>query len=76
MTTEQFVALLIAEREKLNRAIKALAAPVKRVGRRPSNATATAEVAPKKRHVGAAARRRMAQAQKKRWAAIKAAAKA
>jgi hypothetical protein len=81
MATDHIVALLIAERDKLNRAIEALGAPVKRLGRPPKSAVvdapaATAESAPKKRKVSAAARKKMAAAQKKRWAAIKAAAKA
>jgi hypothetical protein len=76
MPMDQIVALLIAEREKLNRAIEALQGPTKHRGRPPKSATpASAPVAeaPKKRHVSAAARRKMAAAQKKRWAAIKAA---
>ena len=81
MATEHIVALLIAERDKLNRAIDALGAPVKRRGRPPASAAvvapvATVESAPKKRKVSAAARKKMAAAQKKRWAAIKAAAEA
>jgi hypothetical protein len=81
MPTDHIVALLIAERDKLNRAIEALQGTVKRRGRPPksdSSATPTPVAdgtgAPvKKRHVSAAARRKMAAAQKKRWAAIKAA---
>jgi hypothetical protein len=76
MPTDHIVALLIAERDKLNRAIEALQGPTKHRGRPPKNAVpASAPVAeaPKKRHVSAAARRKMAAAQKKRWAAIKAA---
>jgi hypothetical protein len=83
MPADHIVALLIAERDKLNRAIEALQGSVKRRGRPPKSARVVAapttdvpgEVAApvKKRHVSAAARRKMAAAQKKRWAAIKAA---
>jgi hypothetical protein len=86
MTTDHIVALLIAERDKINRAIEALQGSVKRRGRSPKSASLSAvapatasilsdanEAAPrKKRHVSAAARKKMAAAQKKRWAAIKA----
>ena len=75
MPTNHILALLIAERDKLSAAIEALggvskgSAPKKR-------ATIETNVAPptahKKRHVSAAARKRMADGQKKRWAAIKA----
>ncbi len=37
MTTEHIVALLIAERDQLSRAIEALQGPVKRRGRPPKN---------------------------------------
>jgi hypothetical protein len=79
MPTDHIVFLLIAERDKLNRAIEALQGDVKRRGRPPKNAAAsgvaeaTATAPTKKRHVSAAARRKMAAPQKKRWAAIKAA---
>ena len=74
MPTDHILSLLIAERDKLNRAIEALGASVKRVGRPPKKPMAAeTAAAPKKRHVSAAARRKMAAAQKKRWAAIKAA---
>jgi hypothetical protein len=78
MPTDHIVTLLIAEREKLTRAIEALQGPTKHRGRPPKSAIAAsvpATEAPKKRHVSAAARRRMAEGQKKRWAAIKAAKK-
>jgi hypothetical protein len=72
MPTEPIVALLLAERDRLNRAIEALREPVS-YRRPPSNPTPDAVAAqPKKRDVSAASRRRMALAQKKRWAAIKA----
>lgn len=38
MATEHIVALLISERDKLNRAIEALGAPAKRRGRPPKQA--------------------------------------
>jgi len=75
MPTEHIVALLIAERDRLNRAIEALQGPAKRRGRPPKNqfAVVADNTQPKKkRHVSAAARRKMAAAQKKRWAAAKA----
>ena len=72
MPTEHIVALLIAERDRLNRAIDALQGRTKPVGRQlPAMESDTTK--PKKRHVSAAARRRMAAGQKKRWAAAKAA---
>jgi len=76
MSFDQILPLLIAERDRLNRAIEALHGTVKRRGRPPKSVTLTSEQPPaarKKRHVSAAARRKMAAAQKKRWAAIKAA---
>ncbi len=82
MQTEQIVALLIAERDRLSRAIEALQGPMRRRGRPPkagaaiataavAPATATAAAAPK-RTLSAAGRRAIAAAAKKRWAAIKA----
>jgi hypothetical protein len=76
MPTEHILALLIVERDRLNRAIDALQGPPKRTGRPSKNQVLGIEsdsTKPKKRHVSAAARRRMAIAQKKRWAAVKAA---
>jgi hypothetical protein len=82
MPIDHILALLIAERDKLNRAIEALQEPMKRRGRPPKNQSLTD--APswvtgqpdkpehKKRVVSAAARKRMAAAQRKRWAAKKA----
>ena len=69
MPTDHIVALLIAERDKVNRAIEALQGPTKKPA---AMATEPTAAAPKKRHVSAAARRKMAAGQKKRWAAIKA----
>jgi hypothetical protein len=54
MSTEHIIALLISERDKLNRAIEALGTPVKRRGRPPKNplavlvTTAVGRPAPKK----------------------------
>jgi len=63
----------LAERDKLNRAIEALQATIKRVGRPPKKPVPIeTSAATQKRHVRAAARRKMAAAQKKRRAAIKA----
>jgi len=76
MATEHIVQLLIQERDRLNRAIEALQGSVKRRGRPPKHlAAVTAPVAeaPKKRKsFSAATRRKMALAQKKRWAEKKA----
>ena len=73
MPTEHILALLIAERDRLSRAIEALQGPTKRRGD-PLSAIESDTVTPKKkRHVSAAARRKMAAAQKKRWAKVKAA---
>jgi hypothetical protein len=81
MATEHIVQLLIQERDRLNRAIEALQGTVKRRGRPPKHlAAVTTPVtespiseAPKKRKgFSAATRRKMALAQKKRWAAKKA----
>ena len=78
MSTDQLLGLLVAERDKLNRAIEALHGSIKGRGR-PSKWMETAKeelveaaTFSTKRRVSAAARKRMAQAQKKRWAAIKA----
>jgi hypothetical protein len=67
MPTEQIVALLLAERDKLNRAIEALAGPAKRRGRPPKNPLAAAPVKRRKRRSAA---QRKAQAEKMRayWA--------
>jgi hypothetical protein len=75
MPTDHIVALLIAERDKLNAAIEALQGTAKTAApKKPAAVDATAGAAPrKKRHVSAAARKRMAEGQKKRWAAIKSA---
>ena len=77
MPTNHIIALLIQEREKLNRAIEALQG-TKHRGRAAKNVELPMienEQPKKKRHVSAAARRKMAAAQKKRWAVVKAAKK-
>jgi hypothetical protein len=79
------VNLLIEERDRLEEAIQALqgTAPAKRRGRPPAKKTLDVyddpsmpdwvKPAKKKRKVSAAARKRMAEGQRKRWAAVKAA---
>jgi hypothetical protein len=72
MPTDNIFALLIAERDKLNAAIDALQGASKPATPKKPIAIETAvPAAPKKRHVSAAARKRMAEGQKKRWATIK-----
>jgi hypothetical protein len=71
MAIESIVALLIAERDKLERAIMALQA-----GGTETESLKPAEVAPKKkRHISAATRRKMALGQRRRQAALRAAQK-
>jgi hypothetical protein len=86
--TEQIVAFLIAERNRLEAAIQALHGPAQRRGRaavkKASASTpnyrapvvaehAAAKAPVKRKHkISAAARKAMADAAKKRWAAIKA----
>ena len=72
MPTDHIVALLIAEREKLDRAIAALKGGPDAPRKPFAIAMEPTAPAPKKRHVSAAARKRMAEAQRERWAAIKA----
>jgi hypothetical protein len=77
MPSDQIVALLIAERDKLNRAIEALAGPTKRRGRPPKNAAAASAApapAKKKRRFSAAQRRAAAERMRQMWAAKKRAA--
>jgi hypothetical protein len=74
MPTEQIIALLVAERDKLNRAIEALQGPIKRRGRPPKNSSAAtaAPAAPAKKRRGgmsAAARKAQSQRMKAYWAA-------
>src|ERR1700691_1348386 len=83
MPTEQILALLIAERDKLNRAIEALQGPTKRRGRPLKNplsaahpsALEPAQLAKKKRRrFTAAQRKEQAERMKAFWAAKKKAA--
>jgi hypothetical protein len=71
MPTEHILALLIAERDKLNVAIEALQGPTKRRGRPPKNpfgtATATASPAPR-RGMSAAKRKAQSVRMKAFWA--------
>jgi len=75
MPAEQIIALLIAERDKLNRALEALQGPPKRRGRPPKNPlTSTvpnAAPAPKKhgRRFSAAQRKAASERMRLRWAA-------
>jgi len=78
MQTEQIVALLVAERNRLDAAIQALQGPMKRRGRPPAiKVAAPAAPAPApaqhKRTMSAAGRKAIADAARKRWAAVKAA---
>jgi hypothetical protein len=68
MQTEQIVALLVAERNRLDAAIQALRGSVKPRG----PAVAAAAPVARKRKISAAGRKAMAAAAQKRWAAIKA----
>jgi hypothetical protein len=74
MPTDHIVALLIAERDKLNRAIGALQGPAKRRGRPPKNplAAAVAPAAPtnpaKRPRRTAAQRKAQAERMKAYWA--------
>ncbi len=77
MPTEQIVALLIAERDRLSRAIEALQGPAKRrvrpyKGAAPAVVSAAAPIA-RKRKMSAAGRKAIADAVRKRWVAVKAA---
>jgi hypothetical protein len=87
MPTDQIVALLIAERDKLNAAIALLQGGVKRRGRPPKNATPPAlvtgngptatveEPAKKKRNFSPAQRKAAAERMRQMWAKKKKAAK-
>lgn len=72
MHTEHIIALLIAERDRLNRAIEALQGATKRRGRPPRNAgTLTVEEgsAPRRKRRSAAQRKAQAERMKAYWAA-------
>jgi len=82
MPTEHIVALLIAERDRLSRAIEVLQGPTKRRGRPPKNplaevvTAATTSAAPtipakKKRTFTTAQRKQQAERMRKYWAAKK-----
>ena len=76
MPTEHILALLIQERDKLNRAIEALQGPVKRRGRPPKSLTAPVEESPKKkRRFSAVQRKKQAERMKAYWAAKRKSAK-
>jgi hypothetical protein len=76
METSQIVALLVAERDRLNNAIEALQGTSKRIGRPPKNSVATAIPAPtKRRKFSKAQREAAAERMRQRWASKKAAAK-
>jgi hypothetical protein len=77
MSTEQIVALLVAERDRLNRAIEALGVGVKRRGRPPKSAVADgvppANAGPKRGRRTFTAKQRADQAKRMKayWAARK-----
>jgi len=74
MPTEHIIALLVAERDKLNRAIEALQGSTKRPGRPPKNplaagaSPAAAPVAKKRKRRSAAQRKAQAERMKAYWA--------
>jgi hypothetical protein len=85
MPTDQILSLLLAERDKLNRAIEALQGPTKRRGRLPKNPTLNHPSVPdgvkpasaktpvhRKRTMSAAGRKAIRDAVRKRWALIRA----
>src|ERR1700733_4567746 len=81
MPTEQILALLISERDKLNRAIEALQGPTKRRGRPPKNpltaavpGTSPEPALRKRRRFTAAQREAAAERMRQRWAAKRKAA--
>jgi hypothetical protein len=75
MPTEHIIALLVAERDKLNRAIEALQGPLKKRGRPPKNpliaalAPTTAPATKRKSGRSAAARKAQSLRMKAYWAA-------
>jgi hypothetical protein len=79
MNTKEILANLRAERDKLDKAIaaiEALAEAPMTLTKTVSEAAKSADSKPKKRVMSAAGRKRIAEAQRARWAAKKAAAKA
>jgi hypothetical protein len=84
MPTDQIIALLIAERDRLTRAIEALQGPTKRRGRPPRNPLAVTVAAPSvtrapakrgRRKFTAAQRAAAADRMRKMWAAKRKATK-
>lgn len=83
MATDQILALLLAERDKITGAIEALQGPTKRKGRPPGSGRKAVlpsveqdskpVAVPAKRKLSAAGRRAIIAGTKKRWAAVKAA---
>lgn len=75
MPTDHILALLIAERDKLNRAIETLSGPIRRRGRPPKSlatlSTDGAAPTPKRRPRTAAQRKAQAARMKLYWAARK-----
>jgi hypothetical protein len=72
MPNEHIISLLIAERDKLNRAIETLQGSAKRRGRPPKNQSASGAVAaaaPKRKRRTAAQRKAQAERMKAYWAA-------
>jgi hypothetical protein len=70
MPTEHIISLLIAERDKLDRAIETLQGSAKRRGRPPRNQSPTVVLnAPKKKRRTAAQRKAQAERMKAYWAA-------
>jgi GNAT superfamily N-acetyltransferase len=77
MPTEQIVALLIAERNRLDAAVQALQGPVKRRGRPPGSKVSAPVVSgratvKRKRRLSAAGRKAIVEATRRRRAAVKA----
>jgi hypothetical protein len=73
MNTEQILALLVSERDKLNRAIEALGMPLKRRGRPPKNQLAAVVFAPahtaaKRNGMSPAKRKAQSERMKAYWA--------
>ena len=74
METSQIVALLVAERDRLNKAIEALQGPTNRRGRPPKSPLAVAAPEPvngKRRKFSAAQRQAAAERMRQRWATQK-----
>jgi len=79
MPTEQILALLIAERDRLNKAIESLQGPVRRRGRPPKNPMVVASPMPEQKprlKRTAAQRKSQSERMKQYWAQRKKQAKA